>query len=165
MKFLIVPTLAFILTLSSTPIQATSQVAIPPPKTIVPVKGPWLRLPVIPDPNWKPGHRGLDIGAHTEQMVVAPRSGTVKFADYIDGVGSISITTYDGYRHILTFVEPIVEKEQYVRIGDQIGWVASNGHCIRTCVHWAVKQFGKYVDPRWLLPSMLVRIKRAGGLD
>jgi murein DD-endopeptidase MepM/ murein hydrolase activator NlpD len=140
------------------------QVLINQPKTIVPVKGRWLRLPVIPDPNWKPGHRGLDIQANTEQMVFAPRSGTVKFADYIDGIGSVSIQTFDGYRHIVTFVEPTVEAQQKVRTGQQIGWVSEGGHCIRTCVHWAVKHNGVYIDPRWLLPSNLVRIKREGAL-
>lgn len=164
MKVLSFGLLCIALALHGSTSSGSPLVAVSPPKTLVPVKGPWLRLPVIPDPNWKPGHRGLDIGASTEQMVIAPRSGTVKFADYINDIGSVSITTYDGYRHIITFIEPTVDVDQYVRAGEQIGWVASNGHCITTCVHWAVKHLGRYVDPRWLLPAMLVRIKRAGGL-
>ena len=164
MKTLVIGLLSLTFALASVPSNATGRVAIATPTTLVPVKGPWLRLPVIPDPNWKPGHRGLDIGASTEQMVLAPRSGRVAFADYINDVGSVSITTYDGYRHIVTFVEPTVERHQFVRAGEQIGWVSEGGHCIRTCVHWAVKHLGRYVDPRWLLPSMLVRIRHAGGL-
>lgn len=164
MKLLIIALLGLTLGLASAPSNAREYVAISPPKTLVPIKGPWLRLPVIPDPNWKPGHRGLDIGASTEQMVLAPRSGRVAFAGYVNDVGSVSITTYDGYRHIVTFVEPTVERDDFVRAGEQIGWVSEGGHCIRTCVHWAVKHFGRYVDPRWLLPRMLVRIKHVGGL-
>lgn len=164
MKFLMIGLLSLTFGLASIPSSGTPYVSIAPPKTLVPVKGPWLRMPVIPDPNWKPGHRGLDIGANTEQMVLAPRSGRVAFANYINNVGSVSITTYDGYRHIVTFVEPTVERDQYVRAGEQIGWVSESSHCKRTCVHWAVKHFGRYVDPRWLLPKMLVRIRRAGGL-
>ena len=164
MKFLMIGLVCLSFGLACLPSSATPQVSISSPKTLVPVKGPWLRLPVIPDPNWKPGHRGLDIGASTEQMVQAPRSGKVTFAGYINDVGSISITTYDGYRHIMTFVEPTVERHQYVRAGEQVGWVSEGGHCIRTCVHWAVKHLGRYVDPRWLLPKMLVRIRHVGGL-
>lgn len=164
MKVLNIGLLCIAMALPGTPSNVSPQVVTSPPQTRVPVKGPWLRLPVIPDPNWKPGHRGLDIGANTEQMVFAPRSGTVKFADYINDVGSVSISTYDGYRHIITFIEPTVDVDQYVRAGEQIGWVSSGGHCVTTCVHWAVKHLGRYVDPRWLLPSMLVRIKRVGGL-
>lgn len=163
-KILLILAISSALSLFGTSTHAHDQIALTPPQTVVPVKGRWLRLPVIPDPNWKPGHRGLDIQANTEQMVVAPRSGTVKFSNYINGVGSISIQTYDGYRHILTFIEPITEVNQKVRTGEQIGWVSEGGHCIRTCVHWAVKHNGVYIDPRWLLPSMLVRIKHAGGL-
>lgn len=164
-KLFAVLTLATALSMIGHSPEIRPHVVISQPKTVVPVKGRWLRLPVIPDPNWKPGHRGLDIQASTEQMVFAPRSGTIKFADYIDGIGSVSIQTFDGYRHIVTFVEPTVEVQQKVRTGEQIGWVAEGGHCIRTCVHWAVKHNGVYLDPRWLLPSMLVRIKPAGGLD
>ncbi|MEN9922851.1 MAG: hypothetical protein RIS09_365 [Actinomycetota bacterium] len=158
--------LAFLITASFflAPSQSLAQphVVITPPPTIVPVIGPWIRLPVIPDPNWKPGHRGLDIASHSEAFVVAPRTGIVRFADYINGVGSVSISTYDWYRHIMTFIEPLVSKGDKVVTGQQIGWVSESGHCKRTCLHWAVKHFGKYIDPRWLLPSMLVRIKRVG---
>lgn len=123
-----------------------------------PVRGAWLRLPVIPDPNWLPGHRGLDLAAAVGGPIRSPVSGLVVWVGEVNLVPGITIVDRLGLRHSLQPVTAAVEEGQEVLRGEVIGWLAAGQHCRVSCLHWGVRQGRQYLDPRWLLPPTIRRL-------
>jgi murein DD-endopeptidase MepM/ murein hydrolase activator NlpD len=133
--------------------------ASPTSSAIWPVKGQLLRLPVIPFPNWKPGHRGLDISAESGTFVRSPVAGEVHWVGTINGIPGLSIRTSSDYRHTLSPVSSALNVGQQVFQGRLIGVVETSNHCgPMACLHWGVKKNGKYFDPRWFMSPLYVRL-------
>lgn len=126
--------------------------------SVWPLTGPWLRLPAIPDPNWVPGHRGLDIAGAVGQQVRSPVAGRVVWQGEVAGEAGITIRDGLGRRHSLMPVVAEVDLDDYVGRGEIVGKLADSDHCLRACLHWGVKEDGKYLDPRWTLPPAIFRL-------
>ena len=126
---------------------------------IWPVRGALLRLPVIPFPNWKPGHRGLDISAPIGSLVRSPVTGWVYWVGTINGIPGLSIRTGAGYRHTLQPVSSALTVGDRVSQGKLIGVVEPSNHCATgACLHWGVKKDDRYFDPRWFVAPIYVRL-------
>lgn len=123
-----------------------------------PIRGAWLRLPAIPDPNWLPGHRGLDLAGPVGMAVRSPVNGPVVWVGEIDHVPGITITDQLGNRHSLQPVAASVEIGDWVLRGEIIGAIADGDHCRVSCLHWGVRAGRRYIDPRWLLPPAIRRL-------
>lgn len=124
-----------------------------------PVRAQILRLPVIPSPNWKPGHRGLDVAAEVGTLVRSPVFGTVVWVGQINHLPIVTIQSRAGYRHTLLPVTTALAVGERVAQREVIGVVEESAHCIdRNCLHWGVKKNGRYFDPRWFLPALIFRL-------
>ena len=138
----------------------------PKAQAVLPASGVWLRMPVIPWPNWKPGHRGLDIQAPADTEVFAPANAVVSWVGRIGKSSGITFDAGSSIEHTITGVESPLAIGERVRQGQFIGWAITNQHCENLdCIHWSVRQRGRYIDPRWLLKSIVYRLpRRADGL-
>ncbi|WP_084104383.1 M23 family metallopeptidase [Demequina sp. NBRC 110056] len=107
----------------------------------------------IPEPDWRPGHRGIDLHAVVGAPVTAPAGGTVTFFGVVVDRPVVTVTHDDGRLSSLEPVEGTIATGTAVRAGDAIGVVAAGaGHCAPVvCVHWGVREDGRYVDPLDLL--------------
>ncbi len=127
----------------------------------VPASGVWLRTPVIPWPDWKPGHRGLDIQAPADTEVFAPVKGEVTWVGRIGKNFGITINAGSSIKHTITGVESPLEIGDAVFQGQFIGWSIISNHCENLdCIHWSVRQNGRYIDPRWLLKPIVYRLPK-----
>ncbi len=131
--------------------EATSRWSWPiaPPHTIV-------RPFVAPVTPYGAGHRGIDITAAADTIVVAPDDGVVFFVGVVVDRPVLSITHAGG---VVSSYEPMVsslEVGSTVRRGDPIGTVTV-GHCTATCLHLGARLHGQYVSPL----NYLAAIRRA----
>ena len=133
---------------------------------VLPASGVWLRVPVIPWPNWMPGHRGLDIQAPADTEVFAPVTGEVLWIGRVGKTFGITIDAGSFIKHTITGIDSSLEIGQKVWRGQFIGWSIVNQHCENLdCIHWSVRQHGRYIDPRWLLKPVVYRLPtRVDGL-
>lgn len=164
MTFRILLSLLLLPSLLAPPSSATT--TSPKAQAVLPASGVWLRLPVIPWPNWKPGHRGLDIQAPADSEVFVPATGIVIWVGRIGKTVGITIDAGSSIKHTLTGVESELVIGQKVKLGQFAGWAITNQHCENLdCIHWSVRQKGRYIDPRWLLKPIVYRLpKRADAL-
>ncbi len=143
---------AALLTLAAFADAPAAQASTPAPTTTLalPVDGASIvSLARLPEAPWRPGHRGIDVGARTGEQVVAPGSGTVVFAGW---VVNRPVVTIDHGRGLVTSLEPVdagVVVGTTARRGEPIGTVAeAPGHCTPSiCIHWGVRLDGIYQDP------------------
>ena len=124
---------------------------------------PLLGLPVedgrivalarIPEPNWLPGHRGIDIAADAGATVRSPGPGRVAFIGTVAGRPVIAIELDTGLRATLEPAVGGVDVGARVARGSPVGALApSPSHCgLQACLHWGLKEGERYVDPLdWL---------------
>ena len=131
--------------------EATSRWSWPiaPPHTIE-------RPFVAPATLYGAGHRGIDIAAAADAVVVAPDDGVVFFVGVVVDRPVLSITHAGG---VVSSYEPLVsglEVGAAVRRGDPIGTVIV-GHCTAACLHLGARLHGQYVSPL----NYLAAIRRA----
>jgi murein DD-endopeptidase MepM/ murein hydrolase activator NlpD len=117
------------------------------------------------------GHRGVDLAAVAGAPVLAAGAGMVVFAGMVAGHGVVSVS-HQG--HLRTTYEPVaatVVAGQWVAKGAQIGTVQP-GHAgcpVPVCLHWGVFRSPtqvpdpgdferEYLDPRWLIGRVRVRL-------
>jgi murein DD-endopeptidase MepM/ murein hydrolase activator NlpD len=121
-----------------------------------------------PTPNWKPGHRGVDLAGAAGQPVYAAGAGTVVFAGELAGRPVVSIAHPGGLRTTYEPVKPAVGAGQLVVAGDVIGeLMAGHPECAaQVCLHWGAMwgpaSAADYVDPLGLLASTPIRLKPVG---
>jgi len=118
-----------------------------------------------PSPNWKPGHRGVDLAGTPGQPVYAAGPGTVVFAGELAGRPVVSVAHPGGLR---TSYEPVlasVRAGQRVDAGSVLGELqAGHAGCpAAACLHWGAMwgpaSRADYVDPLGLLASTPIRLK------
>lgn len=100
-----------------------------------------------PATRYSAGHRGIDIAAVPGSAVVAPVDGVIRF---IGIVVDRPVLTLEASGDLLASSEPVrseLAAGTLVRAGDQIGVVASGGHCDGACLHFGVRLHGEYVSP------------------
>ncbi|MEY2634153.1 MAG: hypothetical protein RIS75_93 [Actinomycetota bacterium] len=126
---------------------------------IWPVRAQILRLPVIPYPNWKPGHRGLDVAADIGTLVRSPVFGRVVWVGDINHIPMVTIQSRAGFRHTVLPVTTALEVGDRISQREVVGVVELSDHClVGNCLHWGIKKDGQYYDPRWFLPAHIFRL-------
>ncbi|WP_291473216.1 M23 family metallopeptidase [Corynebacterium sp.] len=125
----------------------------------------------IPEQNWLPGHRGVDLDASPGLPVRASAAGTVRFAGVVAGTPTVSVDHGNGLR---TTYEPVLAQvragEQLGR-GDVLGVLAGNSSLPETArrdpgLHWGAvlgppaEDAEHYIDPMTLLGPVQVRLWR-----
>lgn len=118
----------------------------------------------IPDKNWMPGHRGVDLAARPGQDILAAEDGVVAFVGVVVGVPVISIDHEDGIRTTYQPVFPTVAVGDVVQEGQPIGRMAppNGGH---DGLHWGAKTGpDTYINPLTLLDTPTIRLKPVDGL-
>jgi len=139
----------------------------------LPVEGPvWPLDPVAvvdrfepPDTPWGAGHRGIDLGARTDQTVRSVTDGVVGFAGVIAGKPVVTVLLADGRRVTYEPVHSALSAGTPVAAGDPLGRVAAlGGHCggLAGCLHVGLLRGATYLDPLVLFrrPSVLKPLTR-----
>lgn len=128
-----------------------------------PVPGGVIRPADIPENNWSPGHRGVDLAAAPGERVVASASGQVHFAGVVAGTPLVSVDHGDGMR---TTYEPVlasVEVGEQVVGGDVLGVLADIDELPPEArreegLSWGARVGERYLDPMGLLAPVRVRL-------
>lgn len=100
-----------------------------------------------PEHAYAAGHRGLDYFAPEGTSVQSPESGTVTFAGMVAGKPVLTVEVSDVLRYSF---EPLVTDlavGDVVGRGEYLGVVSEGGHCSNVCLHFGVREHGKYVNP------------------
>jgi len=112
---------------------------------------PVVMIPYLaPATPYAAGHRGLDLKTERGSPIVAPAAGVVVFAGVVVDRPVVSIAHAGD---LISSFEPMtasVSVGDRVAGGQQIGTVASGGHCAE-CLHFGVRLHGAYVSPLLLL--------------
>ena len=113
----------------------------------------------IPEKNWLPGHRGVDLATRTGQEILAAEDGVVAFTGVVAGVPVVSVDHADGIRTTYQPVHATVRTGEKVQEGEPIGRMAppSGDHA---GLHWGART-GKdaYINPLSLLDAPEIRLK------
>ena len=122
-----------------------------------------------PSPDWKPGHRGVDLPGAPGQPVYAAGTATVVFAGQLAGRPVVSLAHPGGLRTSYEPVQATVRPGQTVTAGQLLGTLLA-GHpgCAATaCLHWGAMwgaaARADYVNPLGLLAETPIRLKPVGG--
>lgn len=124
----------------------------------------------IPEHNWQPGHRGVDLALRPGGAILAAGGGTVAFAGAVAGVPVVSIDHPGGLR---TTYQPV---HASVRVGDAVDEGQPIGTLARTVsaasasagdhdgLHWGARTGpDAYIDPLSLLEPPQIRLKPLDG--
>lgn len=118
-----------------------------------------------PRPDWRPGHRGVDLAGVPGQPVYAAATGTVVFAGVLAGRPVVSIEHPGGLRTSYEPVDAVVAPGRLVAAGAPLGRLMPGhpGCPAQACLHWGAMwgpaARADYVDPVGLLASTPVRLK------
>lgn len=131
-----------------------------------PLRPPTVTRPFdAPRPDWRPGHRGVDLAGAAGQPVYAAGGGTVVFAGALAGRPVVSVQHPGGLRTSYEPVDPVVTPGQLVSAGAPLGRLMPGhpGCPVPACLHWGAMwgpaARADYVDPVGLLESTPVRLK------
>jgi murein DD-endopeptidase MepM/ murein hydrolase activator NlpD len=122
-----------------------------------------------PSPNWKPGHRGVDLAGTAGQPVYTAATGTVVFAGKLAGRPVVSIAHPGGLHTSYEPVQAVVRVGQRVTSGQLLGELAAGhpGCPVAACLHWGAMwgpaSRADYVDPLGLLTETPIRLKPLAG--
>lgn len=113
----------------------------------------------IPEKNWLPGHRGVDLAARTGQDILSSDDGVVAYVGVIAGVPVVSVDHPDGIRTTYQPVHATVRVGDEVKEGQPIGRMAPP-HGEHDGLHWGARS-GKdaYINPLSLLDAPQIRLK------
>lgn len=130
--------------------------AVPaPPRWRAPLVGPVVVLEAVdaPDPDWLPGHRGVDLLALPGEPVLAAGPGTVAVAARVVDRGVVTVRHPDGRSTTYEPVEAELAVGDPVEAGTRLGTVGRGGHCDGACLHWGLiaADGTTYLDPMALL--------------
>lgn len=121
----------------------------------------------IPEQNWKPGHRGVDLPLRLGADVLAAGDGVVAFVGVVAGTPVISVDHAGGIRTTYQPVRSTLAVGDKVREGEPLGALAhapagfSGSH---DGLHWgALVSKDSYIDPLTLLEAPRIRLKPLDG--
>jgi len=105
-------------------------------------------------------HKGIDIAADKGTSVVASANGIIERCGWERGMGNYiivnhgnNIKTYYGHLSLIK-----VKKGQNVKRMDVIGLVGSTGRSTGPHLHYEVRKYGRYVNPRdYFIKSIIFR--------
>ncbi|TDT32892.1 M23 family metallopeptidase [Naumannella halotolerans] len=134
------------------------------PPGVWPLEGPVVRDYDAPDPDWLPGHRGVDLGTEPGAPVVAAAAGTVTHVGPIAGRGVV-VVDHGSVRTTYEPVDPTVTSGTVVAAGDRIGTVTAGhpGCPVAACLHWGLREQERYRDPRDLLGGAEGQVRMVAG--
>ena len=123
----------------------------------------------IPEKNWLPGHRGVDLAARPGAPVRAAGGGTVAFVGVVADTPVVSIdpppseTHPEGLRTTYQPVHSSVTVGQTVEEGQVVGTLARTAPAFsgeHDGLHWGVRTGPDvYIDPLTLLDAPRIRLK------
>lgn len=117
----------------------------------------------IPEQNWRPGHRGVDLALHHGQEVLAAGDGEIAFVGVVVGTPVVSIVHPNGLRTTYQPVDARVGLGEQVSEGQPIGTLARTTSQFareHTGLHWgALTGPDTYIDPLTLLEAPRIRLK------
>lgn len=122
-----------------------------------------------PDPDWRRGHRGVDLAGSAGQPVYAAGPATVVFAGMLAGRPVVSLAHAGGLRTSYEPVLAVVRLGQLVDATTVLGTLQTGhpGCGAWACLHWGAMwgpaARADYVDPVGLLVSTPVRLKPLHG--
>ncbi|OBA75818.1 peptidase M23 [Mycobacterium sp. 1554424.7] len=126
-----------------------------------------------PSPDWKPGHRGVDLPGSPGQPVYAAGPATVVFSGVLAGRPVVSLAHPGGLRTSYEPVRAVVRAGQAVTAETVIGSLEAghagcraseaNGACLHWGAMWGPASRAEYVDPLGLLKATPIRLKPLGG--
>jgi len=131
-----------------------------PPVAIAPVPGAVVRPFAPPQTRYGPGHRGVDLSATPDDLVVAAMDGVVTFAGKVAGEPWLTLRHADGLETTYGGVVATVRAGQQVAIGQAVGRLRHG----RRHLDWGVRFGEVYLDPAGLLigwRAMLVPVTDA----
>lgn len=103
---------------------------------------------VIPEENWKKGHRGIDVAIDEGSQIIAPGKAVVVMSGKVGGKDVLSLALDNG---LTVSIEPAISSEKKgatVQAGETIGKVeGSSDHCENTCAHIGVRRGNTYLNP------------------
>lgn len=115
-----------------------------------------LRAFDAPAHRYGPGHRGVDLPARVGAEVRSASAGRVTYAGLLAGRPVVAVR-WERYQVAYEPVRAAVRVGARVRPGDILGTVAAGTHCGgRPCVHWGVRENGRYLNP---LPLVTARVR------
>ncbi|AWB84249.1 M23 family metallopeptidase [Corynebacterium liangguodongii] len=118
----------------------------------------------IPERNWLPGHRGVDLALGIGGDVLAAGDGTVAFAGVVAGTPVVSIDHADGIRTTYQPVYASVSVGDVVSEGSVIGRLAPAARGQHDGLHWgALTGKDAYINPLTLLDAPAIRLKPVDG--
>jgi murein DD-endopeptidase MepM/ murein hydrolase activator NlpD len=94
------------------------------------------------------GHRGIDLAAAEQEVVLAPADGVVRFAGYVVNRGVLSID-HGGVVSSFEAVGALVQAGDRVSQGQPVAVVGTGSHC--ACLHVGARIRGQYVSPQALI--------------
>lgn len=113
----------------------------------------------IPQQNWLPGHRGVDLALEVGADVRAAEEGTVTFAGMVAGTPVVSIDHADGIRTTYQPVHARVRAGDAVTEGQVIGRLAPSTRDEHDGLHWgALTGRDSYINPLTLLEVPAIRL-------
>lgn len=114
----------------------------------------------IPERNWMPGHRGVDLHLTPGDEVRAAGGGEVAFVGVVVGVPTVSIQHADGLRTTYQPVRTTLTVGEVVAEGASIGTLARWAKPDHEGLHWGVLVAkDTYADPLTLLDAPVIRLK------
>ncbi len=122
-----------------------------------------------PAPDWRAGHRGVDLAGIPGQPVYPGSPGTVVFAGPLAGRPVVSVAHPGGLRTSYEPVDPLVRAGEPVDTASPLGRLAAGhpGCPVAACLHWGAMwgpaARADYVDPLGLLAATPVRLKPLTG--
>ncbi|MDH6237481.1 M23 family metallopeptidase [Cryobacterium sp. CG_9.6] len=102
---------------------------------------------VAPLTPYSAGHRGIDLAAAPSDPVFAPSDGQVSFVGFVVDRPVVSIVHAHDIVSTVEPVDPLVAVGDRVVAGQRVGTVAVGGHCGQRCLHFGVREHGRYVSP------------------
>ena len=121
----------------------------------------------IPEQNWKPGHRGVDLPLPIGHPVLAAGDGVVAFVGSVAGTPVLAIDHPGGIRTTYQPVRSDLAVGDAVREGQPVGTLTraptsfSGSH---DGLHWgALMGKDSYIDPLTLLEPPQIRLKPVDG--
>lgn len=106
-----------------------------------------LRLFDLPNGQYRPGHRGVDIATREYGSIRAPTNATVSFAGVVVDRPVLSLAINENMTISFEPVSTHLTEGDAVKTGQMIGELDHTRHCRSPCVHVGIRVNGEYQNP------------------